>query len=1298
MKTYIRLLIIFLSFSLFGQVQTINTGERSWDYSYYETLGEFSPKNILANGYEYNGHLVWKSSHQLFLYGLGHENSGFWVFDLDIHQWKCLEPDDSIVNWGEMGVFSDSNNPGERENNGITWTDNSGNLYLLNGSGNSYNDLWKYDISLNQWAWIDGYNNSSGTNGNSGEIGIESSDFFPSHRNYASAISDGNSYVYIYGGAGGAWGNVKRTDLWRYNTNNNSWTLLYKNPNPSEYVNAQNIVQIGVEDEMNHPGYLIDYTSWYSNGYLWYFSGCSQLLSPESDDCYNQVWKFNLSNGLWTCVKFPGSLDVEYGEQGISSELNTPPSLFRVRYSTVIGDDFYFFGGFDPCGYMDVNCTEGRTDNHNSLWKYNMITNQWTWIKGNKKKNILGLYGKKGEENEKNVPSARHNSFLWSEGNNIFIFGGNGASSGIYDGYFDVWKFNLMTNNFSWVDGKSYNAFQGSFNDNVNSYMEDKSVPSAYNYLEATRDINWGKNGEKLWRVYEGGNFSTLNLAGLWVYDIETSENYQLIHDVTNGVGNYGEFGVGDEANFPPYRQMPLLWETEEKLFLMGGLNENHMFNDFWQFDKQTHLWTWIGGVENSQQEYNHYGEIGVALPENFPRSRRNAATWVDELGNLWLYGGANFYLSQTFNDFWKYEPSSGIWTLMGGDYAPCSIINYQLHTDYPSCMERQIGWRKGDDLYFYGGYGIGNNNNGYVSFGHLTDVWKYSISENSWTKAFGNRKINNPTNHGIFQVAQITNEIGATDNYSNLPNWNDEYGNFWIYRGHNGGDFALWKFDTVLNNWIWMDGTNQSLSGQEPYFDYYDYNFFGVLDGSFIAYQGMNKSYLNNAGSLWEIDFGSYPNKFNKIEGTVRFDNQGQCTNESPAISNYKFKLNQLENQYFYSNQTGEYKIHTPHLQNTISLLGFENDYFTVNPASAQADFDSYGNTETIDFCLSPNGQHNDLEIYIIPLQDPRPGFDIDYKIIYKNKGNTTLSGSIEFSFDDAIFEFLTSDPNVNIQNPGVLTWDYQDLHPFESREITLSLNLSAAATLGEEVELTAVINSLENDENETDNTFILTQTIIGSYDPNDKTCLEGETILEEQVGNYVHYLIRFENLGTADAINVVVKDEINTSKFDINTLMPIESSHNFYTKISDNLVEFIFEGINLPFQENLNTGYILFKIKTLESLEAGDEFNNEASIFFDYNDPIITNNYTTLIEEILSTDELQNSSVKIYPNPTKGFLNIVSDDLISKIEVFDMKGRLVLVYNNNGMKDISSLPNGIYVFKVYTKKGMFSYKIIKQ
>ena len=105
---------------------------------------------------------------------------------------------------------------------------------------------------------------------------------------------------------------------------------------------------------------------------------------------------------------------------------------------------------------------------------------------------------------------------------------------------------------------------------------------------------------------------------------------------------------------------------------------------------------------------------------------------------------------------------------------------------------------------------------------------------------------------------------------------------------------------------------------------------------------------------------------------------------------------------------------------------------------------------------------------------------------------------------------------------------------------------------------------------------------------------------------------------------------------------MTPIAGSHFFTTRIAnDNLVEFLFENINLPFSDATNDGFVTFKIKTKSSLVIGDSFSNSASLYFDYNAPIITNT-TTIVVQTLGTSEFASQAISIYPNPARDTLHI--------------------------------------------------------
>lgn len=359
-----------------------------------------------------------------------------------------------------------------------------------------------------------------------------------------------------------------------------------------------------------------------------------------------------------------------------------------------------------------------------------------------------------------------------------------------------------------------------------------------------------------------------------------------------------------------------------------------------------------------------------------------------------------------------------------------------------------------------------------------------------------------------------------------------------------------------------------------------------------------------------------------------------------------------------------------------------------------------------TKNFCLIANGNHNDVEILIIPSTAAAPGFNAKYKIVYKNKGTASQSGTLVYNFNDNLMNFLTSTLAPNAQTTGVLNWNFTNLLPFEKREITVTFTLNTPTQNplllgGHILNCSAQINGA-TDDTPVDNFFTLNQSIVNSFDPNDKTCLEGTTIAPTQVGNYVHFLIRFENTGTTNAQNIVVKDDIDLSKFDLVTLVPLNASHNFVTRISGfNTVEIIFENIQLPFLDATNDGFVAFKIKTKSNLVLGNTFSNTAKIYFDYNAPIITNTYATTIQNFLSTAEVSkdDSSVKIFPNPVSDVLQIKSKEKVIKAEIYDVSGRILKSeMMQTDTINLADLPKGNYLLKIFTKDEISTKKFIKQ
>jgi Leucine-rich repeat (LRR) protein len=486
------------------------------------------------------------------------------------------------------------------------------------------------------------------------------------------------------------------------------------------------------------------------------------------------------------------------------------------------------------------------------------------------------------------------------------------------------------------------------------------------------------------------------------------------------------------------------------------------------------------------------------------------------------------------------------------------------------------------------------------------------------------------------------------------------------------------------------------------------------VDDFELNTVQNVANSYSNmNPVINSYCSFGPGGDTFYLIQGESRIDlGLDGCNSDDLLYPNMDINISN-ENVSFniISNSLGTYSIPisegnhvlTPQLENL--------DYYSVSPTSQTIDFPSNTSPFVQDFCITPNGDFNDLEVVIIPLDQARPGFDTDYKLIYKNKGTTTLSGSVDLVFTDDVMIFVSSSPVVDNQMLNQLSWSYNDLQPFETREINFTMNLNTPTDAnfplnGDDVlEFVATITPNDSDETPNDNVFTLNQTVVNSFDPNDKRCLEGDFIREASVGEYIHYMIRFENTGTANAINVVVKDEIDTSKYDVNTIIPLNASHDFVTRIQNtNEVEFIFENIDLPFDDANNDGYVTFKIKTLETLTVGDSFSNDAEIYFDFNFPIITNDYATTVEDNLSLEDQElRAKVKIFPNPVGDKLFITSEVNIKKVSIYDINGRLlqtIMFYGNETQRtiDLQKLALGVYVVKLSSEYGELTQKIIKE
>lgn len=446
----------------------------------------------------------------------------------------------------------------------------------------------------------------------------------------------------------------------------------------------------------------------------------------------------------------------------------------------------------------------------------------------------------------------------------------------------------------------------------------------------------------------------------------------------------------------------------------------------------------------------------------------------------------------------------------------------------------------------------------------------------------------------------------------------------------------------------------------------------------------------------------------YNTISGNALYDNEtnGCDTNDASFEflrvnmtdgTNSGSTFTNFEGDYAFFMNNGTFTL-TPQLENPT--------YFNVSPVTTQIAFaNNNNNTASQDFCITPNGTHNDLEVVLAQVTPARPGFDAEYRLIYKNKGNQPLSGAVSVTFDDAKSDFVSASVVPTSNATGSLSWNYSNLLPFENRSIAFTLNVNTptetpAVNNGDILAFNAQITPLTGDEVPADNVFVYNQTVVGSFDPNDIYCLEGGSLDPSMIGNYLHYNVRFENTGTAAAENIVVATTINPAEYDLSSLQVMNASHNVYTRLNGNLVEFIFENIQLAGSPSGGHGHVLFKMKSNPNVQTTGHVTSNANIFFDYNFPIETNDATTVFET-LRTNDNDAITVQIYPNPTKDQLHIQSQEAIKKLDWYDIGGRIlesISVDAKEVHQDLSQRASGIYFVKLKTEKGSKTLKIIKE
>jgi hypothetical protein len=264
----------------------------------YGIMGVPSVNNIPPARKEVTSQWV-DATNNLWLFGgstIG-QSSAFddvWKYSISTNEWTWIKGSNTtgaLANFGTKGISSLTNTPGARW--GFShWTDKSGNFWMFGGGVYSnfpyaMNDMWKYNMSSNEWVWMSGTSNQNDT-GTYGASCIADSSLLPCSRaENKMCWTDSCGEFWMFGGNYADNWPFALNDFWRYDPNTNYWTLISGSSMPSQ---PGNFGTLGISNPNNIPSALQGACAWLqNNGQLWLGMGA---VGNGNGDKTNAMWRY----------------------------------------------------------------------------------------------------------------------------------------------------------------------------------------------------------------------------------------------------------------------------------------------------------------------------------------------------------------------------------------------------------------------------------------------------------------------------------------------------------------------------------------------------------------------------------------------------------------------------------------------------------------------------------------------------------------------------------------------------------------------------------------------------------------------------------------------------------------------------------------------------------------------------------------------------------------------------------------------------------------------------------------------
>ena len=350
----------------------------------------------------------------------------------------------------------------------------------------------------------------------------------------------------------------------------------------------------------------------------------------------------------------------------------------------------------------------------------------------------------------------------------------------------------------------------------------------------------------------------------------------------------------------------------------------------------------------------------------------------------------------------------------------------------------------------------------------------------------------------------------------------------------------------------------------------------------------------------------------------------------------------------------------------------------------------------------LIPDIQDLRVSLYTAPA---RPGFDNSLYLRCENYGTTPVDAQLTLAFD-ADQSWVGSSVAPATQSGNSASWSFPAMPIGAVQNIVIDLSTATSVALGTDIAHTLTADPIATDETPGDNTYTHQDSVVGSYDPNDKL-LDPKVLSPAQVAQGatpIEYTIRFQNTGTFLAERVVILDTLSED-LQWESMRFIASSHVNHWYITDGVLHVIHNDIMLPdstSDEAGSHGFVKFSMLPKTDLQDGATITNIAQIVFDFNEPIITPPAVFSVDvEAGITDRSAGSEFLLIPNPSHDRIQLRSDRTgVLRYRIMDVLGAQVQIGTTpaNGWVNVETLPPGPYVIEVEQAEVRTSQRFMKQ